>query len=42
MYDDLVLEGETELAPTRAGTLPFVAIACGLAMMGLGHVILRA
>ena len=28
MLGDLVLEGETELGPTKAGVLPYVAIAC--------------
>lgn len=39
MYDDLILEGETELGPTRAGVLPYVAVAGGLAMVILGYVI---
>ena len=36
MLGDLVLEGQTELGPTKAGVLPYVAIACGLAVMMTG------
>jgi amino acid transporter len=37
MLGDLVLEGQTELGPTRAGIWPYVAIACGLAVMLTGY-----
>jgi hypothetical protein len=36
MLSDLVLEGETELRPTRAGVLPYVAVAAGLSVMLTG------
>ena len=36
MLADLVLEGETELQPKKAGVLPYVAIAAGLAVMLTG------
>lgn len=39
MLGDLVLEGETELGPTKAGVLPYVAIAAGLAVMLTGWAI---
>lgn len=39
MYDDLILEGQTELGPTKAGVLPYVALVGGVAMVILGYVI---
>jgi len=39
MWDDLLLEGETELGPTKAGIKPYVAVAGGLASMALGYII---
>ena len=39
MYQDLLLEGETKLAPTRAGMLPYLAIAGGIASCALGYFI---
>jgi len=42
MNDDLLLEGQTELGPTRAGIRPYIAIAGGLAAMTLGYVIFWA
>lgn len=39
MLGDLVLEGETELGPKRAGVLPYVAIAGGLGVMMTGYII---
>ena len=39
MLGDLVLEGETELGPTKAGVLPYVAIAAGLSVMLTGWAI---
>ena len=36
MLGDLIIEGETELAPTRAGVLPYVAVAAGLSVMMTG------
>ncbi len=37
MLGDLVLEGETELGPKRAGIWPYVAVACGFAVMFTGY-----
>jgi hypothetical protein len=39
MYQDLVLAGETELGPTRAGGLPYVALAGGVASCLAGYLI---
>lgn len=39
MWDDLLLEGETELQPTKAGIKPYIAVAGGLASMALGYII---
>lgn len=39
MLGDLVLEGQTELGPTKAGILPYIAIAGGLASMMAGYLI---
>jgi amino acid transporter len=39
MLADLVLEGQTELGPKKAGVLPYVAIAGGLASMMAGYLI---
>lgn len=39
MWDDLLLEGEEELGPKRAGVLPYVAVFGGLVIMTLGYVI---
>jgi hypothetical protein len=39
MLGDLVLEGQTELGPTKAGILPYVAITAGLAVMLTGWAI---
>ena len=39
MYQDLILAGETELGPTRAGGLPYVALAGGVASCLAGYLI---
>ena len=39
MYQDLILAGETELGPTRAGGLPYVALAGGVASCLGGYLI---
>ena len=39
MFSDLIPEGKTELGPTKAGVLPFVALAGGLISMSLGYFI---
>ena len=39
MYEDLVLPGEKELSPTRAGALPYVALLGGVGACLLGYVI---
>ena len=39
MYEDLVLPGEKELSPTRAGALPYVALLGGVGSCLLGYVI---
>jgi amino acid transporter len=37
MYKDLLLPGQTELGPRRAGMLPYVALAGGVGAMLLGY-----
>jgi len=37
MLGDLILEGETELRPKRAGIWPYVAVAAGFAVMFTGY-----
>jgi len=37
MYKDLLLPGQTELGPRRAGVLPYVALAGGVGAMLLGY-----
>ena len=37
MLGDLILEGQTELGPKRAGVWPYVAVACGFAVMLTGY-----
>jgi hypothetical protein len=39
MYKDLLMPGENELGPKRAGMLPYVALAGGVASCLLGYVI---
>ena len=39
MFSDLIPEGKTELGPTKAGVLPYVALAGGLISMLLGYFI---
>jgi amino acid transporter len=39
MYQDLLVEGDRELKPKRAGFLPYLALAGGIAACGLGYVI---
>jgi hypothetical protein len=39
MWKDLLLPGQTELGPKRAGILPYVALAGGVAAMFLGYYI---
>ncbi len=39
MLDDLLPEGRTTLPPTRAGILPYVALAGGIFFCGLGYAI---
>jgi len=39
MLDDLLPEGQTTLPPTRAGILPYVALAGGIFFCGLGYAI---
>ena len=39
MYEDLLLPGEQSLGPTRAGILPYVALAGGIASCLLGYFI---
>lgn len=39
MLSDLIPEGQTELPPTRAGMLPYLAIAGGIFFCGLGYFI---
>jgi amino acid transporter len=39
MFDDLLLEGETELGPKRAGILPYLAVLGGLISMTIGYVV---
>ena len=39
MLGDLVLEGETELGPKRAGVWPYVAIVGGFAVMFTGYLL---
>jgi amino acid transporter len=39
MFADLVPEGEHELGPTRAGSLPYLALAAGLIVMMAGYFI---
>jgi len=39
MFADLVLAGEHELGPKRAGLLPYLALAAGLMVMMAGYFI---
>ena len=39
MFSDLIPEGETELGTTKAGVLPYMALAGGPTSMSLGYVI---
>lgn len=39
IFSDLIPEGKTELGPTKAGVLPYVALAGGLVSMLLGYFI---
>ena len=39
MLSDLVPEGETDVGPTRAGNLPYYALAGGIASMAAGYII---
>jgi len=39
MNDDLLLEGEKELGPKRAGVLPYVSVFAGLCVMMAGYLI---
>jgi amino acid transporter len=39
MYEDLLLPGQTQLGPQRAGILPYVALAGGIASCLLGYLI---
>ncbi len=39
MLSDLVPEGETEVGPTRAGNLPYLALAGGVLSCALGYII---
>jgi len=39
MHEDLLLPGETELSPTRAGMLPYLALAGGIASCLAGYFI---
>src|SRR5262249_23756708 len=37
MYRDLLLPGQTQLSPKRAGVLPYVALVGGVASMMIGY-----
>jgi hypothetical protein len=39
MWSDLLLPAQTELKPKRAGILPYLALAGGVAAMFLGYFI---
>jgi amino acid transporter len=39
MYEDLILDGKTELESTKAGILPYVTLAAGAAMVLIGWLI---
>lgn len=41
LFSDLLLEGQTELGPKKAGVLPYVALAVGAGVMLLGYVIFQ-
>lgn len=41
LFSDLVLEGQTELGPKKAGVLPYVALVVGAGVMILGYVIFQ-
>jgi hypothetical protein len=38
MYEDLVLPGEKQLSPKRAGALPYLALLGGIGACLLGYV----
>jgi amino acid transporter len=42
MYDDLLLPGQTELSPKRAGVLPYLALLGGIASCLLGYFVFWA
>ncbi|MGH2872777.1 MAG: hypothetical protein ACRDL5_10015 [Solirubrobacteraceae bacterium] len=37
MFSDLVLDGERELGPKRAGVLPYLSITVGVIVMLVGY-----
>jgi hypothetical protein len=39
MYQDLLLDGQTALGPKRAGFLPYLALAGGIAACFAGYAI---
>jgi hypothetical protein len=41
MFSDLLLEGQTELGPKRAGVLPYVAFFAGVIVMLTGYAIFQ-